>query len=78
MKFFDKRLVLSLTFVIFGLALILVGFSMEANLTGDGAYYFGMLEGLARHGSPALTEEVRSVVRARLNIDPTSLARRLG
>jgi hypothetical protein len=48
------------------IVLLIVAFAIEPVRTGDGHYYFGMLEGLARNGSPALTDEVRASVKERL------------
>jgi hypothetical protein len=47
--------------------------SMPATRTGDGHYYYAMVEGLAKNGSPAITDAVRETVRARVNVDPLGL-----
>lgn len=49
--------------------MIALAFALKPGRMGDGQYYFAMLEGLANHLSPAITDEVAQVVLARTGLN---------
>ncbi|MBW2420880.1 MAG: hypothetical protein JRH19_20235, partial [Deltaproteobacteria bacterium] len=65
-----RRLTEAVTCASASVILILFAFAMQPHTSGDGPYYFGMLEGLARNGSPALTDAVLDDVRDRFDYFP--------
>ena len=50
--------------------LVILALTLVPTRTGDGFYYFAMLDGLANDGSPAMTDRVRDIVVGRFGFDP--------
>jgi hypothetical protein len=53
--------------------LVLFALTLEPFLVGDGPYYFAMLKGLAKNGSPEITEEIRTAVLGCTGVDPCGM-----
>lgn len=67
---FRSRLIEIITWLSISFILVLFALTLESVLTGDGAYYFAMLKGLAENGSPEITETIRTAVIGRTGGDP--------
>lgn len=70
---FSSRIIEIICWLSISFILVLFALTLEPFRTGDGAYYYAMLMGLAENGSPEITEAIRTAVIGRTGGDPIGL-----